>query len=160
MTTSTAGVTLTVETHSEEATEALGRRIGARLRAGDWVALVGPLGAGKTVLARGLAEGAGASGYMASPSFVLVREYAGPVPVFHVDLYRLDRREEIDALGLEELGDGRGIVLLEWADRASWILPDDRLLIDCGFGASPTDRIFAVTIPEAWRGRLEAAVGG
>lgn len=160
MTAQTVGVIVTVETHSEDATEALGRRIGARLRAGDWIALRGPLAAGKTALARGIAQGAGASGYMASPSFVLVREYAGPVPVFHVDLYRLERREEIDALGLEELGDGEGIVIVEWADRAPWVLPQDHLVIECGFGLSPTDRIFAVTIPGAWRGRLEAAVGG
>lgn len=80
-----AGLQRTVRTRSARATEALGERIGRRLRPGDVVALVGPLGAGKTVLARGLARGAGARGYVASPSFVIVREYAGPIPVRHVD---------------------------------------------------------------------------
>lgn len=160
MTPTSARLALTVETHSEDATEALGRRIGARLRAGECVALVGPLGAGKTALARGIAQGAGASGYMASPSFVLIREYAGPIRVFHADLYRLERREDIDTLGLEDLFDGEGIVLIEWADRAPWVLPDDHAMIECGFGSTPTERVFTVTMPPAMRGRLEAAVSG
>jgi tRNA threonylcarbamoyladenosine biosynthesis protein TsaE len=155
-----ADLTLTVETHSEEATEALGRRIGARLRAGDCVALVGPLGAGKTALARGIAQGAGASGYMASPSFVLIREYAGPVRVFHADLYRLERRGEIDTLGLDDLVGGDGIVLIEWADHAPWLLPDDHVRIECALGATPTERVFTVTMPATLRLRLEAAVSG
>ena len=101
-----------VETHSPEQTEALGRRLGGRLRAGDVVALSGPLGSGKTVLARGLALGAGAAGYMASPSFVLIREYSGPLRVYHVDLYRLERLEDLETLGLEELLDGVGVVIV------------------------------------------------
>lgn len=160
MTSTAADLTLIVETHSEEATEALGRRIGARVRAGDCVALVGPLGAGKTALARGIAQGAGASGYMASPSFVLIREYAGPVRVFHADLYRLERREDIDTLGLEDLIGSEGILVIEWADRAPWLLPDDHVRIECAMGATSTDRVFTVTIPETLRGRLEAAVSG
>jgi len=160
VTSPTANLTLIVETHSEEATEALGRRIGARLRAGDCVALVGPLGAGKTALARGIAQGAGASGYMASPSFVLIREYTGPVRVFHVDLYRVERRDEIDTLGLEDLFEAEGIVLIEWADRAPWVLPGEYVRIECEIGATPTERVFTVTMPEAARGRLEASVSG
>ena len=160
MTPASASLTLTVETHSEDATEALGRRLGARLRAGDCVALIGSLGTGKTALARGIAQGAGASGHMASPSFVLIREYTGPVRVFHADLYRLERREEIDTLGLEELCEGEGIVLIEWADRAPWVLPDDHAIIECEFGATPTGRVFTVTMPATMRGRLEAAVSG
>jgi tRNA threonylcarbamoyladenosine biosynthesis protein TsaE len=97
---------------------------------------------------------------MASPSFVLIREYAGRVRVFHADLYRLERREEIDTLGLEDLFDGEGIVLIEWADRAPWVLPDDYVMIECGFGSTPTERVFTVTMPAAMRGRLEAAVSG
>ena len=134
--------------------------MGAGLRAGDCVALVGPLGAGKTALARGIAQGAGASGHMASPSFVLVREYAGPVPVYHVDLYRLERREDIQTVGLEDMLDGGRIVLIEWADRAPWVLPDDHVMIECGFGSTPTERVFTVTMPATIRGRLEAAVSG
>ncbi len=160
MTPPPADLSLTVLTHSEEATEALGRRIGARLRAGDCVALVGPLGAGKTALARGIAHGAGATGHMASPSFVLIREYGGPVQVFHVDLYRLDRREEIETLGLDDLLDDGGIVMIEWADRAPWILPAGHLAVECEMGPGPNDRLISVTMPEAMRGRLEAAVSG
>ncbi len=155
-----ADLTLTVETHSEDATVALGRRIGARLHPGDWVSLVGPMGAGKTALARGLAQGAGASGHMASPSFVLIREYGGPVRVFHVDLYRLEHRDEIDALGLEDLLEAGGIVIMEWADRAPWIAPAGHLAIICDLGAAPSDRVITMTIPETLRGRFETAARG
>lgn len=136
-----------VRTRSARATEALGARLGQRLGAGAVVALIGPLGAGKTVLARGLARGAGARGYVASPSFVIVREYAGPVPVVHVDLYRLERPEEIEALGLDDVLAGGAIVIVEWADRAPWLLPADHLRIDCALGAGPRERIFTLTAP-------------
>ncbi len=135
-----------VTTHSPQATEALGRRLGGRLRAGDVVALVGPMGSGKTVLARGIALGAGATGYIASPSFVVIREYQGPIRVFHVDLYRLERRDEIANLGLDELIDGAGIVVIEWADRAPWLLPADCLQVVCALGPQPEDRVFTFTI--------------
>ncbi len=149
-----------VTTHSPRATLALGRRIGVCLRAGETVALVGPLGSGKTVLARGMALGAGATGYIASPSFVVIREYEGPIRIFHVDLYRLERREEIVDLGLDELIDGAEIVIVEWADRAPWILPADHLRVACALGSRLSDRMFTVTIPGSMRGRLDKAVRG
>ncbi|MBI3997930.1 MAG: tRNA (adenosine(37)-N6)-threonylcarbamoyltransferase complex ATPase subunit type 1 TsaE [Armatimonadetes bacterium] len=147
-----------VETHAPAATEALGRRLGGRLRAGDVVALIGPLGSGKTVLARGMARGAGASGYMASPSFVVIREYPGPVRVVHVDLYRLERADEIDDLGLDELLDGAAIVIVEWADRAPWVLPPDHLRIECAMGPGSRDRVFTIVVPAALRARLAPVV--
>ncbi len=149
-----------VETHSPEQTEVLGRRLGGRLRAGDVVALIGPLGSGKTVLARGLALGTGAVGYMASPSFVLIREYAGPLRVYHVDLYRIERPEELDTLGLEDLLDGRGVVIIEWADRAPSVLPRKHVHIACTFGPTATDRILTLTAPAGMADRLDIAGGG
>src|SRR5437867_6749255 len=95
-----------IETSSPEQTEALGRRLGKLLRAGDIVALSGDLGAGKTVLARGIAEGAGAAGYMASPTFTFFGAFRGAVTVSNVDLYRLARPRQLEALGLDELLDG------------------------------------------------------
>ena len=142
-----------VTTASPEATEALGRRLGARLCAGDVVALVGPLGSGKTVLARGLAVGAGARGYIASPSFVVVREYEAPSRIYHVDLYRLERPGEIRDLGLDDLMDGSGIMIVECADRAPELLAD-ALRIDCALGPGETDRVFTLQSPPVMRDRI------
>ncbi|HET8679630.1 MAG TPA: tRNA (adenosine(37)-N6)-threonylcarbamoyltransferase complex ATPase subunit type 1 TsaE [bacterium] len=148
-----------VTTHSPEATEAFGARLGARLRAGDVVALVGPLGAGKTVFARGIAIGAGATGYIASPSFVLIREYDGPIRIYHIDLYRLERREDVAYLGLEDLLGGPAIAVVEWADRAPWLLPADHLLVACALASDEQTRVFTLTVPPSMRGRLAAALG-
>ena len=112
-------------TNSPAQTVALGERLGGELDTGDLVALVGPLGAGKTVLVRGLARGLGVADerVVCSPTYVLVHEYAGRVPVFHVDLYRLaDPAGELAGLGLEEMLRS-GVVLVEWADRAGGALP-------------------------------------
>jgi len=150
----------TVTTSSPEETEAFGRRLGAHLRAGDVVALVGPMGAGKTVLARGLALGAGATGYIASPSFVVIREYAGPLHVYHIDLYRLEEAHDIAYLGLDDLIGGEGIAIVEWADRAPWLLPPEHLHIVCTPGpqsaSQPHMRAFTLTIPASMRDRLAA----
>ncbi len=105
-----------LETASAEETEAEGERIGRTLRSGDLLLLVGPLGAGKTTFVRGLARGAGSADAVASPTFVLVRNYRGRVPLAHVDLYRLDRAPELRDLGLDELLD-KGAVVVEWGDR-------------------------------------------
>jgi tRNA threonylcarbamoyladenosine biosynthesis protein TsaE len=106
------------ETAGEEETVDAGERLGQSLQPGAVVLLHGPLGAGKTAFVRGLARGLGVdAGEVSSPTFTLVQEYAGrDVQLFHVDLYRLEPRE-VDDLGLEELGDGRGIVAIEWAER-------------------------------------------
>ena len=116
------------ETRSAAATIAWGRRFARRLGVGDCVALAGPLGAGKTVLARGIAAGMGLKDerVVSSPTFVLVQEYAASIPVYHLDLYRLVRPEaELEDLGLREmLADG--LVLIEWADRAGDALPRPR----------------------------------
>ncbi len=132
---------LRFETASPADTEALGARLGRLLQAGDVVALSGDLGAGKTVLARGIARGAGATGYVASPTFTLIREYHGSPPVYHVDLYRLDRPEQLNDLGLDMVFDGSGIVVIEWAEHAASWLPHDHLWITIRFGAGAEDRV-------------------
>ena len=104
-------------TGSEDETAAVGERLAAALNAGDVVLLYGDLGAGKTAFTRGLARGLGALAEdVTSPTFTLVQEYRGRLPLYHVDLYRLDEREA-DDLGLEELVLGDGIVAIEWAER-------------------------------------------
>jgi tRNA threonylcarbamoyladenosine biosynthesis protein TsaE len=110
-------------TQSEGETAALGRDLGRRLRAGDVVLLDGPLGAGKTAFARGLAEGLGCDGDdVSSPTFTIVQEYRGKLSLQHVDLYRL-KPEEVDDLALEDLLEGN-VMAVEWSDR--WRrAPDD-----------------------------------
>ncbi|MFL5312017.1 MAG: tRNA (adenosine(37)-N6)-threonylcarbamoyltransferase complex ATPase subunit type 1 TsaE [Myxococcales bacterium] len=115
---------------SPEETRALGRRLGGLLRAGDFVALVGELGAGKTLLVRGVAEGAGVTDAASSPSFALVNLYrGGTVALQHLDLYRLAGPAELFALGFEDLLTEPAATLCEWADRAGPALPADRLEI-------------------------------
>ncbi len=117
----------TLETRSDAETRLLGMRLAKGLRPGMTVALCGALGTGKTVLAKGMAEGLGCRQEATSPTFTLVNVYEGPVPMYHVDFYRLSRPEEVESLGLRDYMDGRGVLLVEWADRAMESLPEERL---------------------------------
>ena len=112
-------------THAPEETQAVGEQIGEALKPGDVVALVGDLGAGKTCLAQGIARGIGIAAHevVNSPSYTLVNEYSGKIPIFHIDLYRLKHQNEIVDLGLEEYLEGDGICIVEWANRIPELLP-------------------------------------
>jgi tRNA threonylcarbamoyladenosine biosynthesis protein TsaE len=115
----------TFTTDNVEATEALGRELAPRFNRGECLALVGDLGAGKTAFVRGLAAGWDVADkrLVSSPTFVLIHEYDGPVPVFHVDVYRLsDPERELVELGLAEMLT-EGVVVIEWADRVDGVLP-------------------------------------
>ena len=116
-------------THSEEQTRAVGAAFARELTPDGVLLLSGDLGAGKTVLARGVAEGLGIDpGEVQSPTFTLIREHRGPGGrLVHVDLYRLDR-EETGALGLEELLAGPGVKVVEWAERLPFPVPGARIL--------------------------------
>jgi tRNA threonylcarbamoyladenosine biosynthesis protein TsaE len=108
-------------------TDQLGRAIGSVLTGGESLALSGALGAGKTALVRGIAAGLGASAHaVSSPTFVLLHEYRGRLPLVHLDLFRLNS-EEAESIGLDDYLTGSTVVAVEWADRAPQILPDDRL---------------------------------
>ncbi|HEX7371620.1 MAG TPA: tRNA (adenosine(37)-N6)-threonylcarbamoyltransferase complex ATPase subunit type 1 TsaE [Thermodesulfobacteriota bacterium] len=130
-----------LKTEGPEQTMRLGRVLGATLSAGAVVALTGDLGAGKTVLAKGIAQGLGVKDEreVTSPSFVLIHEYEGRVPVYHVDLYRLQHAEEVEDLGWDELFSGRGVTLLEWAEKATRLLPAERIEVNIQW-ISPTER--------------------
>lgn len=121
--------TLTLEIHGRAETDALGRRLGAALFPGAVVALVGPLGAGKTYLTRAVAEGLGIADarVVSSPTFVLIQEYDGPLPIYHFDAYRLQNETEFADLGAHEYFDSAGVCLVEWADRVPRALPRERL---------------------------------
>jgi tRNA threonylcarbamoyladenosine biosynthesis protein TsaE len=119
-----------LEVHSAEEMKTLGCRLGAALRAGDVLALVGPLGSGKTTLAQGVAVGleVPADRHVASPTFALVNEHPGRVTFVHVDFYRVRDAVELPELGLEESYD-QSATAIEWADRFPSALPPDRLEI-------------------------------
>ncbi len=118
------------ETHGEEETIDLGRRIAATLPKRGVVLLIGNLGAGKTTLAKGIVSGLGAAApeEVSSPTFTLIHEY-GEGRVYHIDLYRLDRAEQVATLGLEEIFDRDAVVLIEWGERFPQLLPADRIEI-------------------------------
>jgi tRNA threonylcarbamoyladenosine biosynthesis protein TsaE len=130
----TSGNELTLHSHSLEATLAIGRALGQAAEPGLVVALIGPLGAGKTQLVRGVAEGLEVADprVVSSPTFVLIQEYEGRLPIFHFDTYRLRRPEQFTQLGPEELFESDGVCLVEWADRVIEFLPSDRLEIQIG----------------------------
>lgn len=112
-------------------TERLGRALGRAVEAGSVVGLIGELGAGKTRLTQALAEELGVDRRsVGSPTFVLLQEYAGRLPIFHFDAYRLGDVDEFLQLGAEELFAAGGVSLIEWADRVADVLPQDRLSVD------------------------------
>ena len=112
-----------IESHGPEHTQEIAARLAASLRPGDVVALTGELGAGKTCFTQGLGRGLGVTGRVASPTFVLVNEYRGRLPVHHVDAYRTESLTELLDLGLDELFSGDGVTVVEWADKLLPLLP-------------------------------------
>lgn len=123
---------------SAEATEAAGERLGRTLGSGAVVALTGELGAGKTCFVQGLVRGLGATVRATSPTFVLVNEYKGRVPIHHVDAYRIDRMTELMDLGLLEMIGGEGVTLIEWADKLTPLWPPDAIHVHiAGVGDEP-----------------------
>ena len=138
---------------SAEATEGFGRALAASLLPGDVVALFGALGAGKTTLARGILAGLGHEGDVASPTFPIVLPYAPPdtrLPVWHVDLYRIEQEGELDELGLDEARE-EGVLLIEWPERLPALWPGTlQLRLEAGNGGG---RALTAEVPLAWGDR-------
>jgi len=124
-------------------TEALGRRLAGVLFGGAVVALIGPLGAGKTHLVRAIAEGLGIadSRVVSSPTFVLIQEYSARLPIYHFDAYRLQTSAEFLDLGAHEYFEGKGVCLVEWADRVEDVLPKDHFRITLQITGDTSRRI-------------------
>ncbi len=133
----------TIRTTDAEGTRRLGHLLGMSLSAGDVVALIGPLGAGKTVFAQGIAEALNITEPVTSPTYTLISEYKGKFALYHMDLYRLDNPEEFVWLGVEEMLGGQGICLIEWAERAIYELPDETIHVNIDI-AENGDRIFVL----------------
>jgi tRNA threonylcarbamoyladenosine biosynthesis protein TsaE len=132
-----------LHTKSTSETIRIGKSIGSLLMPGDVVALVGELGTGKTQFIKGLATGVGVGKptYISSPSFTLINEYAGKVPFYHIDLFRLKSEKEAEELGLEEYFQGGGITAIEWADKIPSFLPQEMLSIHIRYTGKHTRSI-------------------
>ena len=118
---------------SPEDTRALGAAVAGLARPGDLVLLAGDLGAGKTVFTQGFGAGLGVKGPITSPTFTLVRTYPAPVPLVHVDVYRLERMQEVIDLGLPEMLDDGGVAVVEWGDVAAATFSADNLAVRMDF---------------------------
>ena len=136
-----------VDSHEAAVTRAWGARLGAELEGGDVIALSGPLGAGKTCFVQGIAEGLGVDSTVpvTSPTFTLVGEYSGRLPLRHADFYRVESYARLDDAGFDDLFDGRGALVVEWPERFPEALPGDRLEVRieilAGESAQPARRI-------------------
>lgn len=128
---------------SADETRAIGAGIGRRLRAGTVVALRGDLGSGKTCMVQGIAAGLGVAptACVNSPTFVLINEYDGPIPLYHFDLYRLADGNELIDLGWDDYLDSRGVIAIEWAERMGSLLPPDHIGISLEVTGKTSRRI-------------------
>ena len=144
-----ADISFTVVTRSPEETAALAERLGAAAEAGIALCLVGDLGAGKTLFTQGFAKGLGVTGEVTSPTFALMNQYCGRLPVTHFDLYRLEREDELDEIGFYEYAeDDRGVVLIEWADKFPDALPEPHIRLEIERGETENERRLAFSATE------------
>ncbi len=126
---------------------------------GDVVSLTGDLGAGKTAFVQGAARALGVEEPVVSPTFVLVREYRGEMPIYHVDVYRLDRMQEVHDLGFEDFLDPGGVVFVEWGDAIEALLPDSHLRVQLTSEDDETRRLRISARGPAWAPRWERLEG-
>lgn len=156
----TAGAaTLIARTASVQATQDLAASLASLAQPGDVVVLAGDLGAGKTAFVQGFGRGLGVTEPITSPTFTLVQEYAGRLPVHHLDVYRLDQLSEVADLGLAELLDDEGVVLIEWGDAIMPMLPPDLLEVRLTFGAGDDERTIVLrSAGRSWGRRMASLV--
>ena len=131
---------INLQTGSPEQTQELGSIIGKRSQPGDVYLLSGPLGAGKTCFTQGLARGLGVEGYVRSPTFVLMTRHHGRLTLHHIDLYRIGSPLEAWDLGLDEQLFSDGVCVIEWAERAEELLPEDALWVEFNYGDTEESR--------------------
>ena len=157
---STAAAAVELDSGSPEATRHIAGRMASVAAAGDVVCLWGELGAGKTVFAKGFGRGLGIEDTISSPTFVLMGEYAGRLPLFHIDLYRLASAAEALDGGLIDDRQGTGVVLVEWPDRLGDALPADRLDVRIDGGPDERRRLRIAAVGAGYERYLHAAVAG
>ena len=153
---------ITIETAAPEQTEAIGRLLADVLPAGTLVALYGDLATGKTCLVRGMAAHLGGGAPVHSPTFTLVNQYGDERPLYHLDLYRLGGPDMLADLGYEEIFDGAGLCVVEWAERADGLLPAAHLAIHLRHGGGDLRNLtfdpHGIELPRDFEGRLRNAI--
>ena len=152
-----------IETETADRTREVGHALATVLQPRDTVILTGDLGAGKTTLVQGIGLGLGVVDHVASPTFTLVREYTGRLDVVHVDVYRLERVQDVVDLGLDEMGGPGRVLVVEWGDAVQDLLPEDRLRVQLTTDRADaeTRRIVIAAQGRSWSARwerLEAAL--
>lgn len=131
-------------TRSPEETEALGEKIAERLNGGEVIALFGEMGAGKTALTRGIARGLGVSGGVSSPTFALVHEYRGRLPVYHFDMYRIGSWDDLYSTGFFDYLDSGGVLIVEWSENIENALPENAVRLHLRRGETDSQRILTL----------------
>jgi len=143
-----------ITSHSPQQTQRIGSQLGELAQASDVFLLVGELGVGKTCLAQGIAWGLGINDYATSPSFVLIREYQGRLPLYHIDFYRLDSIKEVIELGLEDYLYGNGLCVVEWAEKGLDVLPEEHPLIRIEYLSENERKLYLEPSGERYREML------
>lgn len=128
-----------------KSTEEFGKKLGLVLKGGDFIALTGGLGAGKTTLTKSIGLGLGVEDYITSPTFALINEYKGRVDVYHFDVYRLESEEELLDLGYEDYFYSDGVTIVEWSNKIEYLLPQDRININIEKGKELEDRVIILS---------------
>ena len=149
--------TLKIVLNSLEEAKKFGIKLGENLIVGDILCLNGNLGAGKTTLTKFIGLGLGVEEYITSPTFALINQYKGKIPVCHFDVYRLENVDELFDLGFDEYFYGSGVCIIEWADRIDKMIPKERIVIDIENGNNPNERILLLSGDEK---RLEELMKG
>lgn len=127
-----------------EETKEFGIKLGKLLNSGDILCLNGDLGAGKTTLTKSIGIGLGVTDYITSPTFALINEYEGRVPVYHFDVYRLENVEDLYDLGFDDYFYGKGVCIIEWADKIEKLLPEERIVLDIEKGEDENSRVINI----------------
>ncbi len=129
-----------------EETREFGIKLGSLLKPGDVVCLNGQLGAGKTTITKSIGIGLGVEDYITSPTFSLINEYDGRCPVYHFDVYRLENTEELYDLGFDEYFYGKGVSIIEWANKIESFLPEEKIVVDIENTNNIDERRIKITI--------------
>jgi tRNA threonylcarbamoyladenosine biosynthesis protein TsaE len=151
---------VTITTASVDETRAVGAAVAGLARPGDVIVLAGDLGAGKTAFVQGFGEALGVAQRITSPTFTLVHVYEGRLPIHHLDVYRLEQVQEALDLGLAEMLDEGGVVLIEWGDAILPVLPHDLLEVRLTLGEGDDDRVLVLRpVGVRWAARSDALHG-